>query len=751
MCVAKQLFTQLVFFWFLSIGFLAQISYAEDGYDMWLRYQPVANTTLRKAYQKQFSQLFIEADSPSMKVASAELQRGLSGLLGKPVAKAQSKLAANALVIGTPTNSPLIASLNLGERLAAVGSEGYLIEHARINKRAVMIIAANTDVGVLYGSFHLLRLLQTEQSLKGIAIASSPKLQHRVVNHWDNVNRLVERGYAGLSLWDWGTLPDYKAQRYSDYARINASLGINGTVINNVNADPRMISDQFLKKIAALADVFRPYGIKMYLSINYNSPRAYGDLDTADPLDPRVQQWWKERAEKIYAYIPDFGGYLVKADSEGQPGPQGYGRDHADGANMLAATLKPFGGVVFWRAFVYHPDIGDRFRGAYDEFTPLDGKFSDNVIVQIKNGPIDFQPREPISPLFAALKKTNTMMEFQVTQEYFGFATHLAYQGPLFEEALTTDTFAQGPGSTVGKILEGKVFDGNVIDGRVVANKTITAKHTGMAAVINPGTDRNWTGHPFVQSSWYAFGRMAWDYKISADTAAEEWLRMTFSNDEKFIAPVKKMMLSSREAGVNYRSPLGLTHLYSQGDHYGPAPWTDDLPRADWTAIYYHRAAKDGIGFDRTNTGSDALAQYPAPLAMQYGDINTVPEELMLWFHHVSWDHKMHSGRSLWDELVYKYYEGVEQVRSMQREWDQQEQYVDAERFAQIKALLQVQERDAVRWRDSCVVYFQSLSGRPIPASYEQPAHDVEYYKMLARTLYVPEPWHPASSSRVLK
>jgi alpha-glucuronidase len=751
MCVAKQLFTQLVFFWFLSIGFLAQISYAEDGYDMWLRYQPVANTTLRKAYQKQFSQLFIEADSPSMKVASAELQRGLSGLLGKPVAKAQSKLAANALVIGTPTNSPLIASLNLGERLAAVGSEGYLIEHARINKRAVMIIAANTDVGVLYGSFHLLRLLQTEQSLKGIAIASSPKLQHRVVNHWDNVNRLVERGYAGLSLWDWGTLPDYKAQRYSDYARINASLGINGTVINNVNADPRMISDQFLKKIAALADVFRPYGIKMYLSINYNSPRAYGDLDTADPLDPRVQQWWKERAEKIYAYIPDFGGYLVKADSEGQPGPQGYGRDHADGANMLAATLKPFGGVVFWRAFVYHPDIGDRFRGAYDEFTPLDGKFSDNVIVQIKNGPIDFQPREPISPLFAALKKTNTMMEFQVTQEYFGFATHLAYQGPLFEEALTTDTFAQGPGSTVGKILEGKVFDGNVIDGRVVANKTITAKHTGMAAVINPGTDRNWTGHPFVQSSWYAFGRMAWDYKISADTAAEEWLRMTFSNDEKFIAPVKKMMLSSREAGVNYRSPLGLTHLYSQGDHYGPAPWTDDLPRADWTAIYYHRAAKDGIGFDRTNTGSDALAQYPAPLAMQYGDINTVPEELMLWFHHVSWDHKMHSGRSLWDELVYKYYEGVEQVRSMQREWDQQEQYVDTERFAQIKALLQVQERDAVRWRDSCVVYFQSLSGRPIPASYEQPAHDVEYYKMLARTLYVPEPWHPASSSRVLK
>ena len=709
---------------------------AEDGYEMWLRYTVVADAKLRKSYQQQLTQLVIEGDSPTLQAAAAELQRGLGAMLSKPITKASGSPKQHALLLGTPKNSPLIAALALDKRLAAVGDEGYLIETARVQKRDVLVIAANTDIGVLYGSFHLLRLIQTEQSLNKLAISSSPKLEFRVVNHWDNVNRIVERGYAGLSLWDWGTLPEYKSPRYTDYARINASLGINGTVINNVNADPRMLSDQFLEKIAALADVFRPYGIKVYISINYNSPKLFGDLDTADPLDPRVKAWWRERTEQVYKFIPDFGGYLVKADSEGQPGPQGYGRNHADGANMLADLLAPHKGMVFWRAFVYHPDIGDRFRGAYDEFTPLDGKFKDNVILQIKNGPIDFQPREPFSPLFAALPHTNMMMEFQVTQEYFGFATHLAYQGPLFEESLNTDTFVKGAGSTIGNILEGKVFG---------------ARHTGMAAVINPGTDRNWTGHPFVQSSWYAFGRMAWDHNLSAAAVADEWLRMTFSNEEKFIKPIKNMMLSSREAGVNYRSPLGLTHLYSQGDHYGPAPWTADMGRADWNAVYYHRAAKDGIGFDRTASGSHALAQYPAPIAKLYGDLDAVPEDLLLWFHHVSWDHKMKSGRSLWHELVDKYYAGVDQVRAMQADWDKQAAYVDPERFAEVKALLAVQEREAVRWRDSCVLYFQTLSGKAIPAEYEQPKHNLAYYQFLARTRYVPDPWHPAGASRVLK
>jgi alpha-glucuronidase len=732
--VTRQNFSRLFMLWVFLTCTFAPLSQAEDGYEMWLRYPAVAEKQERKIYQQQIGQIVVEGDSPTLQAAAAELERGLSGLLAKTIAihSGTSKISKSSLIIGTPKNSPSIASLNLSERLAALGDEGYLLEKTRINKRDVFVVAANTDVGVLYGSFHFLRLIQTQQSLDKLSIASAPKLHHRVVNHWDNLNRVVERGYAGLSLWDWGTLPDHKSQRYVDYARFNASLGINGTVINNVNADPRILSDQFLLKIAALADVFRPYGIKMYLSINYDSPRAFGDLDSGDPLDPRVQQWWKERTKKVYEYIPDFGGYLVKANSEGQPGPQDYGRNHADGANMLAAALEPYGGLVFWRAFVYSPDIGDRFRGAYDEFKPLDGKFANNVILQVKNGPIDFQPREPYSPLFSAMQNTNMMMEFQVTQEYFGFATHLAYQGPLFEESLKTDTFAKGEGSTIGKLLE-------------------SHKRTGMAAVINPGTDANWTGHPFVQSSWYAFGRMAWDHNISAEAAAEEWLRMTFSNNEQFIEPVKKIMLSSREAGVNYRSPLGLTHLYTQGDHYGPAPWLSNQERPDWTSVYYHRATKDGIGFDRTKTGSNAIAQYPEVLAKQYSDLNAVPEDLMLWFHHVSWDHKMKSGRILWDELVHKYYAGVEQVRTMQREWEKQRDYVDAERFAQVKALLQVQERDAIIWRNSCVLYFQTFSGKPIPAGYEKPEHDLEYYKMISRTRYVPEPWHPASSSRVLK
>lgn len=720
---------------------VANVSQAEDGYEMWLRYQPIQNKSVVNDYRATVKHLVVEGNSDTAKVIRKELHTGLEGLLGSINATAVSDKPAQSvskasLLVGTPKNSTLIAGLGWGDRLNALGDEGYIIEQTRVNSRPAIVIASNTDVGALYGSFHFLRLLQTQEPLKALSISEAPKLQHRVVNHWDNINRLVERGYAGLSLWDWGTLPELKSQRYEDYARINASLGINGTVINNVNADPRVLTDQFLEKIAALADVFRPYGIKMYLSLNYNAPRAFGDVDTADPLDPRVAAWWKERTAKVYDYIPDFGGYLVKANSEGQPGPQDYNRNHADGANMLAAALEPFGGVVFWRAFVYSPDIKDRFRGAYDEFIDLDGKFADNVILQVKNGPIDFQPREPYSPLFSAMQKTNMMMEFQVTQEYFGFATHLAYQGPLFEESLKTETYAKGEGSTIGNILEGKVFG---------------TKRTGMAGVINPGTDRNWTGHPFVQSSWYAFGRMAWDHTLNASDLADEWLRMTFSNEKKFIGPVKEFMMFSREAGVNYRSPLGLTHLYSQGDHYGPAPWVSNQERPDWTAVYYHRADENAIGFDRTAKGSNAIAQYPAPITKLYGDINAVPEEYILWFHRLSWDHKMKSGRTLWDEMVHKYYEGVDQVRAMRAAWKQLEQYVDAERFHQVDALLAVQERDAIIWRNSCVLYFQQFSKRPIPKGLDAPKEDLAYYMTLARLQYVPEPWHPASSNKDVK
>ncbi|MDO3381236.1 alpha-glucuronidase family glycosyl hydrolase [Gilvimarinus algae] len=704
------------------------ITSAEDGYRMWLRYDQVADSERLAQYRKHFTQLVVAGDSATLELAAAELTRGIEGLTGRPVARADKASRAGALIVGTPNTSSTIAALKMS-KLTSLGQEGYLISSRRVNGKPATVIAANTEVGALYGAFALLRQLQTHADISNLELHSAPSVKHRVVNHWDNLNRLVERGYAGLSLWDWGTLPAYKDNpRYHDYARINASLGINGTVINNVNADARILTDQFLEKAAALADVFRPYGIKLYLSVKFNSPMLLDGFETADPLDPDVQKWWQERTKKVYDYIPDFGGFLVKANSEGQPGPQDFGRNHAEGANMLAEALEPFGGVVFWRAFVYAPEQGDRFREAYDEFMPLDGQFKDNVIVQIKNGPIDFQPREPFSPLFGSLKKTNIALELQVTQEYFGFSYHLAYQGPLFAEALNADTYAKGEGSTIGKILAGDIFE---------------YQQTGMAAVINPGTDRNWTGHPFVQSSWYAFGRMAWDYRLGSETIADEWLRMTFSNDPALLQPLHEIMSISREAGVNYRSPLGLTHLYAQGHHYGPAPWHDKSGRPDWTAYYYHQATKDGIGFDRTQSGSNAIEQYHEPLTQRFANPDTTPEDLLLWFHHLSWRYEMDSGRSLWHELVHKYDTGVAQVQQMQNLWDSAKDYVDTERFEHVKALLKIQERDAIHWRDACISYFQSVNGLSLPKGSPKPAHELEYYKRMEKELYIPDPWYP--------
>ncbi len=699
---------------------------AEDGYKMWLRYHVIENQELLSEYRASVKSISLDADSPTMRVALKELEMGLTGLLGVNIIT-DSQVKEGTIVAGTPENSDVIASLNLGSQLNQLGNEGYLIQHTEWNGESIFIIAANKDIGVLYGVFGFLRKLQTNRDLKGITQVSAPKVQYRMVNHWDNLNRRVERGYAGLSLWEWGTLPQYRHPRYTDYARFNASLGINAAAINNVNANPRILTPQFLEKVAVLADIFRPYGIQMFLSINFHSPVRIGGLETADPLDPEVIRFWKEKAEEIYSYIPDFGGFLVKADSEGQPGPHGYGRNHAQGANMLAEAIAPHGGIVVWRAFVYDPEQDDRFREAYDEFVPLDGQFKDNVILQVKNGPIDFQPREPFSPLFGALPETNTMIELQVTQEYFGFNIHLAYQGTLFKEALDADTYTKGKGSTVAKVVDGSVFDYNL---------------TGMAGVINPGSDRNWTGHPFVQSSWYAFGRLAWDHTLTAEDIAEEWIRMTFSNDEQVIEPVKEIMMISREAGVNFRNPLGLTHLYAQGHHYGPAPWHHRSGRQDWTSVYYHRATEYGIGFDRTKTGSNAVEQYHEPVATVFRDLGKIPEEFLLWFHHVSWDHPMQSGRTLWEEMVYKYYKGVEQVRWMQDKWNKLEGLIDNERFEMVQALLKIQERDAVRWRDSCVLYFQTFSNMPIPDGYPLPEHDLEHYMRMEREVYVPDPWY---------
>ncbi|HWM26879.1 MAG TPA: alpha-glucuronidase family glycosyl hydrolase [Woeseiaceae bacterium] len=686
---------------------------AEDGYDLWLRYVPVA-PEWQARYRPAAATIVAGGDSATMQIAVAELQRGVAGLLGtKPgIGTAAGR---GAIVIGTPAGAPAIAELKLP--LHALGNEGYLLRTVEIDGEPATVIAANSDIGALYGAWHFLRLLQTGQPIDRLDIRDAPGVKLRLLNHWDNLDRTVERGYAGASLWDWWKLPDYKDPRYTDYARANASIGINGSVLNNVNSNAESLTARYLEKAAALADVFRPYGIRVYLSARFSAPMEIGGLDTADPLDPAVRTWWQEKAAEIYRAIPDFGGFLVKANSEGQPGPQDYGRNHADGANMLAKALAPHGGVVIWRAFVYSDERPeDRASQAYTQFTPLDGSFADNVVVQVKNGAIDFQPREPFHPLFGAMPETPLMMEFQITKEYLGFATHLAYLGTLFEETLAADTYAAGEGSTVARVIDGSLHGQRL---------------TGMAGVANTGTDRNWSGSHFDQANWYAFGRFAWNPHRSARAIAEEWARMTFSNASEFVAPVVDMMMSSRETVVNYMTPLGLNHLMGSGHHYGPAPWVDDLGRADWNPVYFHRADRSGLGFDRTRDGSGAVAQYAEALEALYGDIETVPERYLLWFHHVPWDRRMASGRTLWDELVVRYSRGVEEVAAMEERWASLAPYVDAARHHQVAAFLRIQANEARWWRDACIAYFQTFARRPLPKGYAAPEHSLDWYRAL--------------------
>lgn len=695
-------------------GLGMQPASAEDGHDLWLRYRPLA-TAQAEAYRTHASQLVAGQSTAGLIAARSELENGLDGLLGLSLPLSEVVTQDGAIVIGSADSSPIVAGLGLD--LSALGPEGYLIRSMRIDGRQTTVIAASKDIGVLYGVFHFLRLIQTGQSLEQLELDQTPRLKLRVLNHWDNLDGYVERGYAGASLWDWHKLPDYLDPRYTDYARANASVGINGTVLNNVNANALSLTPAYLQKAAALAEVFRPYGIRVFLSARFSAPMEIGGLATADPLAPEVQQWWRDKADEIYRIIPDFGGLLVKANSEGQPGPQDYGRTHAEGANLLADALAPHGGVVMWRAFVYSHEVADdRARQAYSEFVPLDGKFRKNVLLQVKNGPVDFQPREPFHPLFGAMPATPLMMEFQITKEYLGFATHLVYLGTLCEEVLASDTHARGEGTTVGDILEG-ANDGHVL--------------SGMAGVANIGADRNWSGSHFDQANWYAFGRLAWDPALSARNIAEDWVKMTFSSDARFVVPVVDMMMGSRQAAVDYMTPLGLHHVMGRGHHYGPAPWIDDGPRADWTSVYYHRADSQGIGFDRTGQGSNAVAQYRPSVASRFADPQHVPDDLLLWFHHVPWGHRMRSGRSLWDELVFRYTRGVATVTQMRAQWRQMTPYVDAERHAQIDAFLGIQEQEAQWWRDASIAYFQSISKRPLPSGFAPPAHSIDYYKAL--------------------
>ncbi|MDR2058360.1 MAG: alpha-glucuronidase [Dysgonamonadaceae bacterium] len=656
-------------------------AYAEDGSRLWLRADTTAQATVTANRQ-----------SPVIAVAVKELQ---TQWRGAPV---------QLLIAGTKAAQTL-------------GSDGYTIAG---NPQTGVTLTAAAEQGLLYGAYHLLRLQETGALAGNINITEKPGYERRILNHWDNLDRSIERGYAGRSLWEWEKLPDTLSPRYREYARANASIGINGSVLNNVNANPQILSGEYLAKVKAIADVFRPYGIKVYLSVNFASPKTLGGLPDADPLNREVIQWWKNKVKEIYALIPDFGGFLVKANSEGQSGPQDYGRTHADGANMLADALKPYKGIVMWRAFVYSPTSEDRAKQAYQEFVPLDGQFRDNVIIQIKNGPVDFQPREPFSPLFGALQHTQEMIEFQITQEYLGFSNHLVYLAPLFKETLDSDTYAGGQGATVAKITNGALRP---------------AKVTAIAGVANTGDSVNWCGHHFAQANWYAFGRLAWNSELSAEQIAEEWLKMTFTADENFVRPAADLMLASREACVNYMMPLGLHHIFSFNAHYGPQPW-GYFPggRMDWMPVYYHKADSAGVGFDRSKTGSNAVSQYFQPLGDLYGDIDRCPENLLLWFHHAAWTHKMKSGNSLWDELCYRYDSGVRQARDLQKAWDRLERHIDAERFDQVQAKLQIQAKDAVWWKDACLLYFQTFSKMPIPYEIERPVHRLDdLYKVWFR------------------
>jgi alpha-glucuronidase len=683
----------------------------EDGYDLWLRYRLLSPEEQARLKTHAAAIIAPASRSATTEAALGELQRGLAGWLGTPRPLGTS-LRDGALVLATPASLKAMGSTL---DVTGLGREGYHLKSTRLQGKTVTLLAANTDTGLLYGAFAWLRAAATGVPLGSLDQRSVPSLQLRVLNHWDNLDRSVERGYSGQSIWNWWELPDILDQRYVDYARANASIGINGTVLNNVNASAEMLTAPFIAKTAALANVLRPYGIRVYLSVRFSSPLELKETRSADPLQPEVAAWWQRKADEIYRAIPDFGGFLVKANSEGQPGPHDYQRSHADGANMLAKALAPHGGVVMWRAFVYSEEnAADRARQAGDQFQPLDGQFAPNVIVQVKNGAIDFQPREPFHPMFSAMIRTPLMMEFQITKEYLGFATHLAYLGSVYEETLRSDTHARPGGATVAQLLDGSVRAHSL---------------TGMAGVANIGSARNWSGSDFDQANWYAFGRFAWNPNASAREVAREWTVQTFSPTPAAATAVLGMMMQSREALVNYMTPLGLHHVMDTGHHHGPGPWVADLKRPEWNPVYYHRADRNGIGFDRTSSGSNAIGQYAPALAKELADPRTTPEQYLLWFHHLPWNYPMRSGRTLWGELLARYDSGLASAIDMQATWMRLEGSIDERRHRDVAARLRKQVAEAQWWRDASIAYFQSVSSLPLPDGVRPPPFPLEYYK----------------------
>jgi len=669
---------------------------AEDGHNLWFCSRSTASVNI-----------VCKANSPTLSIAKKELLQGWQGL-------------ENATVFLSLTKDKTIK--NDGFKLTANS------------------IQANTELGILYGTYELLRHQQTGEAIKDEVC--NPSYENRVLNHWDNLDGSIERGYSGHSIfWRKGddafVVTKKDKALWQEYARANASVGINGAVLNNVNSSPNMLKPEILNRVKAIADILRPYGVRVYISAKFSSPTVIGGLKSSDPLNPEVIKWWQDKAKEIYSLIPDFGGFLIKANSEGQAGPQDYGRTHADGANLLADAVKPYGGIIMWRAFVYSTSNEDRAKQAYKEFLPLDGKFHDNVIVQVKNGPIDFQPREPFSPLFGSMKKTSIMPEVQITQEYLGHSIDLVYLSTMWEEFLKSDTYQEGKGSTVARCTDGSIFP---------------QKHTGIAGVANVGLDTNWCGHLFAQSNWYAFGRLAWNNQMSSEKIADEWIKLTFNQmetgksisskdwTENFLKPVKQMMMDSREAAVNYSMPLGLHHIMSANEHYGPGPWwAPARMRKDWTPPYFHQADSLGVGFDRTKAGSNAVGQYHEPVASMFNDVNTCPDIYLLWFHHLPWNFKMKNGRTLWDDICYHYNTGLHQVHQFQQIWEKVQPYVDAEKFSNVKERLSMQINNAQLWNDGCVLYFQKFSKRPIPADVDQPVGKLE--DIINNDFKRPMPW----------
>ena len=672
--------------------------HAEDGYDLWLRHTPLsaAEAQAARPYLGRGVQV-LGAMSPTVQLAMDELDRAGAGMTGREPSTHPALVLARAdrLESGGYPSDP---------RLAGAPPGSYSIRAVHSGR---ILITANDDLGLLYGAFALVRHVGATGTVADAEAFSAPAMPLRMLNHWDNPDGHVERGYAGRSIFDWWHLPEKLDPRMIDYARANASIGINAVVVNNVNARAFMLEPRYIAKLKRLADAWRPYGIRVFLSARFSAPQDIGGLPTADPLDLAVAAWWRAKADEIYAAIPDFGGFLVKANSEGQPGPQDYGRTHAEGANMLAAALGDRGTVV-WRAFVYKAeDSTDRTMQAYAEFAPLDGQFSDNVILQVKNGPLDFQPREPFHPLFGAMPRTKVMLEAQITREYLGQATGIVYLAPLWKEVLESDT---GRGGTVAQIVS----------------------PVGMTGVANIGADRNWTGTHFDQANWYAFGRLVWDPTLTSEQIAREWTALTFTRVPGPRDGIVRMMLTSLETLVKYTGPLGLAHLMATGHHYGPGPWVCDLERADWNPCYYHRADRRGIGFDRTATGSDALAQYAPSIAARWSDPATTDPRHLLWFHHLPWDHRMASGRTLWEELVNAYGWGVLEAQARQQGWTSLTPHIDPERHAAVAADLAIQLTEARWWRDASLSFWQSLHGLPLPVGAAPIPERLEAYK--ART-----------------